>query len=76
VKSLRDFECDNCGESEERYIDSVITSYRCQCGGLKQRLIGMPKIDLEGITGAFPGAHAKWARVREENARIKAEKNR
>ncbi len=74
MKSLRDFECDNCGEQEERYIDSVITKYRCQCGGTKIRLIGMPKVNLAGITGAFPGAHDKWARIREENARIKAKR--
>jgi len=39
------------------------------------RVIGMPNIQLEGITGAFPGAHERWARVREEKAAIHKRKS-
>ncbi len=38
------------------------------------KIIGMPRVALEGITGAFPGAHDRWATIREANARQKAAK--
>jgi len=71
MKLIRDFKCD-CGLTEELYVDSETTEIPCLCGKTARRVIGMPRIALEGITGSFPGAHDRWARIREENARIKA----
>ena len=31
--------------------------------------LGAPRAKLEGITGSFPGAHDRWARIREEKHR-------
>ena len=73
-KILRDFRCKVCDREYERFIDTGVHYIQCECGEKAHRLIGMPKVNLEGITGAFPDAHAKWAKVREDNARIKAQK--
>ena len=52
-----------------------LTTATCQfCGGRAVQQMGMPTVRLEGITGAFPGAHHKWAQIREDNARIKAKR--
>ena len=69
---LRDFECPSCGKHTERFVDTDQLEVECDCGALAKRVIGMPRVSLEGITGDFPGAHDRWARIREENARIKA----
>lgn len=68
---LRDFHCHACGKHFERFIDTEVFQSPCECGGVAQRVISLPTISLEGITGAFPGAHDRWARIREDNARIK-----
>ena len=74
MKNLRDFLCGSCGKVEERYIDTDISTVDCVCGGVANRLIGMPRVALDGTDPGFPGAYDKWARVREENARIKAKR--
>jgi len=59
----------------ERFIEPETNEVRCpKCGGVAIRIIGMPRVSLEGITGDFPGAADRWARIREDNARIKAAK--
>lgn len=75
MKAMFDFHCDDCGTGTERFISADVRSIKCECGGTMKRLISTPTVVLEGITGAFPGAHDKWARIREQNARIKARKN-
>ena len=75
MKNLRDFKCDACGTIQERFLDSTIEQVACKCGNIAKRIIGMPTVQLEGITGAFPGAHEKWARIREENYRIKSKRS-
>lgn len=74
-KLLRDFCCQSCGREYEKFIDTETHYITCDCGEKAQKVIGMPVVKLEGITGAFPGAHDKWARVREDNARIKARRD-
>jgi DNA-directed RNA polymerase subunit RPC12/RpoP len=69
---MREFQCTKCDKAFERFIDTNAEYVECDCGGVAYRMIGMPTVKLEGITGAFPGAAEKWARVREDNARIKA----
>ena len=73
-KLLRDFHCDNCNTTIERFVDSTVLAVPCECGYTLGRMIGMPRVSLEGITGDFPGAADRWAKIREDNARIKASK--
>ena len=73
MRQMFDFCCGGCGELFEKFVDSEYKSVECpECQQAATRLIGMPTVRLEGITGAFPGAHEKWARIREDNARSKA----
>ena len=75
MRTLRDFCCSSCGVVSEKMIDTEYRTIECpECQGEAVQLMSMPTVRLEGITGAFPGAHKKWARVREENARIKAKR--
>lgn len=76
MRQLRDFLCEVCGLEEERYIDTNITQTVCpECGHTMVRLIGMPRIDLDGTDPDFPGAYSKWADIREKNAQIKSKRS-
>lgn len=73
MRVMLDFRCKSCAHECEAYVDSLTTATECpECGGTMDKQISMPTVRLEGVSGAFPGAHAKWARIREDNARIKA----
>lgn len=73
---LRDFRCESCGSEQERYIDSDIEEIDCMwCSGTAHRVIGMPHVSLEGITGAFPGAADHWAKIREDRHKKNAKRN-
>ena len=74
-RMLRDYLCRSCETVFERYIDKDIEQVTCECGGLADRLVGMPRVALDGTNPDFPGAYDKWARVREENAKIKAKRS-
>lgn len=74
MRILLDFECEHCETVKERFVDANTTEVECECGELMRRIISMPTIKLEGITGAFPDAHERWARIREDHARISAKK--
>lgn len=72
MRTMRDFHCSGCGTDTERFIDVKTTHVECSsCHQDAEQRIGMPTVKLEGITGDFPGAHHKWAKIREDNARIK-----
>lgn len=74
MRVFRDFVCGSCGIETERYIDSTIAEVPCKCGGITFPRVSAPNFKLEGITGAFPDAHARWARIREENYRQRKSK--
>jgi len=59
----------------ERLIDDSFRTTSCkECGEEAIRMISTPRISLEGITGAFPGAADKWVKTRAE--RLKQEQKR
>ena len=73
MRTIRDFLCGTCGQLTEKLVDSDYKTIECpECHGDAIEQMSMPTVRLEGITGSFPGAHEKWARIREDNARIKA----
>lgn len=75
MRILNDFCCGECGTITEKLVDSEFRTIECpECGGNAVMLQAMPRVALEGITGAFPGAADRWARIREENARIKGKR--
>ncbi len=69
MKRLRDFKCERCGSEHEELVDLDVLQIECSCGQMMDRQIGMPRIGLEGISGAFPTAHDRWANIREAKAR-------
>ncbi len=73
MKVMRDFNCPNCGVFE-RFIDHVVEQVKCGCGAIAPRQFSAPRSKLEGISGDFPDAHARWAKIREDNARVKAKR--
>ncbi len=74
MKRLRDFRCDRCGSEREELVEAETLQVECSCGQMMDRQIGMPRIGLEGISGAFPSAADRWANVREQKARIAQKK--
>ena len=75
MRMMRDFQCSYCSKETEAYIESDIIQITCTCGNQAYRMIGMPKIALDGTDPSFPGAYDKWARTREQNARVNAKRN-
>lgn len=72
---MRDFRCHSCGKHTERFIDTETNHITCMCGNVATRIIGMPRVSLDGTDPGFPGAYDKWARIREDNARIKSKRS-
>lgn len=76
MKLLRDFLCERCGIEEERFLDATVVQIPCPvCGGNMIRIIGMPRVALDGTDPGFPGAYSKWADVREQNRAVKAKRS-
>ena len=75
MRTLRDFVCEHCGAEQERFVAPEIKLIECACGEMATRVIGMPRVTLDGTDPGFPGAYSKWATIREENARIKSKRS-
>lgn len=75
MRQLFDFECPKCSFVTEKLVDTHVRAIKCECGGNAVRVIGMPTVKLEGISGDFPGAADKWARVREERHKVSMKKS-
>ena len=64
-----DFQCVD-GHRNEMFVEADTLSMQCvTCGKIAQRMIAAPRCQLEGITGAFPGAALKWEANRESHMR-------
>ena len=75
MRVMNDFICGDCGAVTERLVDIEFKTIECpECHSDAVLLQAMPTVRLEGVTGAFPGAADRWARIREENARIKGKR--
>jgi hypothetical protein len=70
MRIMNDFECGNHHVSEH-FVDSSVSSVQCPyCDLLAHRKLAAPRSKLEGITGAFPTAHDRWATVHEQAANV------
>lgn len=66
MKRIFEFLCDN-NHITESYIDEDVRTCKCStCSKDALRIVSKPRIALEGITGAFPGAADAWVRKRAE----------
>ena len=73
MRQLIDLKCPDCGKQTERYIED--TQVPCICGKTMYKVIGMPRVALDGTDPGFPGAYDKWATIRENNAAEKRKKS-
>lgn len=70
AKRMFEFVCDN-NHISEKLIDENVRETECAvCGNLATRIVSAVRCDLEGITGDFPGAYAKWNNVHREASRV------
>ena len=74
-KRMFDFLCQDCGEVTEKLVDTNLRSISCYCGGHSVRQMSMPTVKLDGTDPSFPGEYDRWARIREDNARIKKKRS-
>jgi hypothetical protein len=75
MRILNDFECDN-GHLSEHLVDRSTDRVQCpHCDLLATRKLAAPRSKLEGITGAFPTAYDRWARVHEQANKVAQSKS-
>lgn len=58
---LFSFECKDCGVFD-KFTKYTTTTDCPTCGKESKKILNTPTIKLEGISGDFPDAHAKWAK--------------
>lgn len=64
---LYDFQCKDCGYTDEQLVAPSVQILECRkCGSFMSRKIGTPSIRLDGTDPGFPDAYAKWARQHEK----------
>jgi hypothetical protein len=64
-----DFECAS-GHRHEQLVQPDMRNVMCPvCNKVATRLIAAPRVQLEGITGDFPGAAMQWEKRRESHMR-------
>lgn len=75
MRILNDFECENHHISEH-LVDHTVGEVQCpHCDLLAFRKLASPRSKLEGITGAFPTAHDRWATVHEQAVNVAKSKS-
>jgi putative FmdB family regulatory protein len=72
---IYEYQCKTCGSVHEelRSMQERETAASCRvegCNGESHCIISTPQIKLEGITGHFPDASDKWARVHRQQAEL------
>lgn len=60
MKQIFEFKCAECGLVHEEYTEYKQVSQCPSCNGEADKIISAPRVKLEGITGAFPGASLAW----------------
>jgi hypothetical protein len=71
MRVLNDFVCKK-GHKQERFVGNELTEVECKtCGLIATKVRAVPHFMLEGTSGSFPSAAAKWTKDREK--RLKKE---
>ena len=66
MRRMFEFVCED-GHISEALVDETIRELACRaCGKHSTRIVSSVRCNLEGITGAFPGAYDAWERKRSE----------
>ena len=76
MRILMDYRCSECDKVSDRLLEAGTQSCECSfCGGKANKIIGLPTVMLDGTDPTLPGAYDKWARTREQNARVKSKRS-
>ena len=68
TRRIFEFQCNNCSNVFEQYIDDSLKTTKCPiCGSEATRIISKPRIDLDGCSGDFPTAADAWVRRRDSH---------
>jgi hypothetical protein len=66
MRRMFEFVCED-GHISEALVDEDCRELACRaCGKNSTRIVSIVRCNLEGITGAFPGAYDAWERKRSE----------
>jgi hypothetical protein len=66
MRRMYEFKCED-GHISEALVDDTVRELSCRaCGKPSTRIVSSVRCNLEGITGAFPGAYHSWERKRSE----------
>ena len=72
---LFDFECSQ-GHVHEKLVTSDTQEVPCvTCGSPAKRLISPVRSNLDVVSGDFPGATMKWAKMREKQIKHERKMN-
>lgn len=63
MKKIFQFKCTECEEVFDEYTKYKQETTCPYCQSKADKIISAPRVKLEGITGAFPGAAMKWERM-------------
>ena len=61
MKRFYDYVCEN-GHKTEKFVVYEAMNLKCECGALATRSLSAPAFRLEGWSGSFPTAHAKFGK--------------
>ncbi len=66
MRRMYEFKCED-NHISEALVDDTVRELSCRaCGKPATRIVSSVRCNLEGITGAFPGAYGAWERKRSE----------
>ena len=71
MKRMYEFACKN-GHRIEKLTDYEAVTVQCECGEESHRTLSAPYFRLEGWSGSFPTAHAKFDK--SHNDKLKSER--
>ena len=66
MRRLYDFKCKQ-DHLFEAFVDETVKELHCDvCGEVAPRMISTPTISLDPVSGLYPSATSKWAKMRAE----------
>lgn len=67
MRILFNFKCED-GHVTEQLVNNDVHTGTCRtCDKPASRMVSTPRIRLEGISGSFPDASAKWEKIRSKH---------
>ena len=75
ARRMYDFKCEK-NHLMESFVDETVKEALCDvCGEKTTRIISPTTISLDPISGQFPGATARWSRMRAEKLALERKTN-